>query len=747
MSYRGKYIIAAFCLFTALVLAHGPALGEEPLKKVPVKVKADKLDYDRNADVYIAEGHVRIEQEGVTLEADKVVLDNKTGQAVAEGKAYLQQKGEVLRAEKLEININTRAGIIHDGEIFMTKDNYHVRGARIEKKSDTVFRVEQGTFTTCDEGGWSLKADEISVDMDRYATGKGVSFNVGGLPVFYTPYLLFPVRRQTGLLIPEGGYSSSEGFVMKNTVFWAISDYKDATLLSDYRAKHGIGTGVEYRYVNSRDSQGRLWYNHFEEYGEWVREWNKSHTDALPSTLWEFKYEHREEIAEDLSLRADINLVSDNVYYRELEKTLEIRSQPYLDSNAFYVERWDTAALSLSGQYSTDLTPFRRTISKLPTGKYQVSTALADETPVQKLPELRYQIFQEHLAGLFWLSFDGSLANFVAQETPGLTPQETAADLQRASISPQLTARIPLFGLTLIPHGGFRATYYSKSMTVRKAVDWNDNPIAAVYEMADEPTNLKYFHAGADLNARLSRVYGADDGEGIGKIRHSIEPTITYDYIPGVDTADIPLFDALDSVAKRNLVTFSLINRLTAHYQEGGKSRSFDMMIFRIAESYDILEARRTGDAAAALAAQNADAGHPRSEIQGELVVKTPRLLTLSVDGTWDPYSDDGRNTRRTSSSGSLAVSTKLVDFDVTHRYLREPRTQFLIGGIGFKLGSWDLHGRVWHDLQSNQTTQEDYRTFYKSQCWGLGISYIKKPGDVQYLLTLELTGLGALKF
>jgi LPS-assembly protein len=744
MSYRGKYIIAGVGLFAALVLAHGPALGEEPLKKVPVKVKADKLDYDRNADVYVAEGHVRIEQ------ADKVVLDNKTGQAVAEGKAYLQQKGEILRAEKLEININTRAGIIHDGEIFMTKDNYHVRGARIEKKSDTVFRVEQGTFTTCDEGGWSLKADEINVDMDRYATGKGVSFNVGGLPVFYTPYLLFPVRRQTGLLIPEGGYSSSDGFFMKNSVFWAVSDYQDATLISDYRAKHGIGTGVEYRYVNSRDSHGKLWYNHFEEYNNWITD-----HPAVPSTLWEFKYEHQEEIAEDLSLRADINLVSDNIYYRELEKTLEIRSQPYLDSNAFYVERWDTASLSLSGQYSTDLTPFRRTVSKLPTGKYQINTALADEAPVQKLPELRYQIFQEHLAGPFWLSFDGSLANFVAPETPGQTPQEAAADLQRASIDPQLTARIPLFGLTLIPHGGFRALYYSKS--VAPARDQAGNPITAdlygnpitVYELVDEPTNLKYFYGGADLNARLSRVYGADNGEGIGKIRHSIEPTISYDHIPGVDTADIPLFDALDSVAKRNLVTFSLINRLTAHYQEGGKSRSFDMMILRIAESYDILEARRADDAAAFLAAQNADSGtgHSRSDIQAELVVKTPRLLTLSVNGIWDPYADDGRNTRRTSSSGSLAVRTEAVDFDVTHRFLREPRTQFLIGGIGFKLGNWDLHGRVWHDLQSRHTTQEDYRTFYKSQCWGLGISYIKKPGDTQYLLTLELTGLGALKF
>ena len=177
------------------------------------------------------------------LEADRLVLNNKTGEAEAEGNVYLQEQADVIRADKLQVNINTKAGLIFNGDLFMSKDNLHFKGDMIERKSETVFHVENGTFTTCDKGEWYLKADEIDVDMDRYATGSGVSFNMIGLPVFYTPYLLFPVRRQSGLLIPELGYSSSEGFVMKNFLFWAINDYQDMTFYSDYRAEHGHGTG------------------------------------------------------------------------------------------------------------------------------------------------------------------------------------------------------------------------------------------------------------------------------------------------------------------------------------------------------------------------------------------------------------------------------------------------------------------------------------------------------------------------
>jgi LPS-assembly protein len=196
----GENAIAVFLVMGLLIGMPRHARSEALPQNVPVTVTADKLDYDRANDVYIAVGHVKIEQEGVRLEADKVVLNNKSGEASAEGNVVLRDKGDVTRAAKLRINISTRKGIIYQGDIFIQKESLHLKGEVIERRSETVYHIEKGAITTCDEDQWYLKAKELNVDMDRYATGKGVSFNVQGVPVFYSPYFLFPVRRQSGFL-------------------------------------------------------------------------------------------------------------------------------------------------------------------------------------------------------------------------------------------------------------------------------------------------------------------------------------------------------------------------------------------------------------------------------------------------------------------------------------------------------------------------------------------------------------------
>jgi LPS-assembly protein len=676
--------ITVLLVLSGCFFAVNAGRAEEPAKKVPVTVKADKLDYDRANDVYVAEGHVRLDQDGMRLEADKVVLNNKTGEAVAEGKVYLQEKGDIIRADSVQININTKAGLIYNGDLFMSKDNLHLKGAEIDRKSETVYHIKDGIFTTCDAGEWYLKADEIDVDMERYATGTGVSFNMAGLPVFYTPYLLFPVRRQSGLLIPEIGYSSGEGFKMKNSVFWAMSDYQDMTFYSDYRARHGLGSAVEYRYNNSRDSSGTLFFNYFNTFDRY-REVDK------PDSRWLLQYRHHEEIAEDLSVRADLNMVSDFAYFQDLERRLEYRAEPYLDSNLFYVERWDTASLYLLGQYATDL------------------TEKSNDNTIQKLPELRYNIFEEKVAGPFRMNFEGTATNFSRQ---------TGDDVMRADFNPRLSAVFGTGGLTLTPRIGARGTYYDRS---------------GVNAEFTEPAERKYYYAGADLNMRISRVYGSDQESGFGRIRHSIEPSLSYTYIPEIDQSRVPQLDVVDAVSARNTATLALTNRLTARYKDASGFRTYDFLLFRISQSYDVAKARTEN---------SGGSERPYSDFHAELYLKTPKMLTISVAEDYDPYTRSF-----TSSSESATLTAGAYRFNFSHQYLLDPQTKYIIAGAGTTLGKWDVDVQIWHDILTKQTTQQEYKLHYGSQCWGLGLMYVEKPGERDYLLTLELKGLGALKF
>ena len=128
------------------------AVADEPPKKVPVTVTADKLDHDRANDTYTAEGHVRIEHQDIRVEADRIVLNNRTGEAVAEGSVYLRDKGDTVMADRLEMNMNTRVGVVTKGQIYKSKENIHLNGDRIERRGESVYHVENAIFTTCDEG-------------------------------------------------------------------------------------------------------------------------------------------------------------------------------------------------------------------------------------------------------------------------------------------------------------------------------------------------------------------------------------------------------------------------------------------------------------------------------------------------------------------------------------------------------------------------------------------------------------------
>lgn len=662
-----------FILLVAAILAGVPqhAWSEGLPKKIPVTVAADKLDYDRANDRYVATGHVKIEQDGMRLEADKVVLDNRTGEAVAEGKVFLQDKGDIMHAEKMQVNMNTRDGVIVNGDLFIKKENLHVKGGTIERHSDTVYHVEKGTVTTCDEEEWFLKADVLDIDMERYATGRKLSFNVKGLPVLYSPYFLFPVRRQTGFLMPESlGHSSLDGIYMNNAFFWAISDYKDMTLYSDYRERTGHGTGIEYRYANSRESKGQVYYKFFDQF----------HTSE---SRWNFQFQHQEEFAEDLSGRVDINLVSDERYFYDLDKTLENKSKTYLDSNAFYVERWNTASLYLAGQYSVDLT---RT----------------NEKTVQKLPELRYTIYDETLAGPLHLRFDGSAANFTKQEGEGA---------RRVDFNPRLTATFGSNGLSVTPNAGVRATFYDRSATTV------------------EPTERKYVYAGTEVNARVSQVYGIDGEAGIGRIRHSIEPTISYGYVTNMEQGDIPQFDSVDSVASQNTVTIALINRVTAHYKETKESpyTTFDVMVFRLSRSYDFSVAREQGGTA-----------HPGSEVLGELYLKTPKMFSMSATGSYNAYDHVV-----SSHSEGVGFTAGVVSLDLTHTFTQGV-ADYLISGAGLKFSKWNLHAQVSSDILNKKTIREDYLLHYASQCWGLSLTYIAMPGEYRYSAMIDLKGFGS---
>ncbi|MBI5875837.1 MAG: LPS-assembly protein LptD, partial [Deltaproteobacteria bacterium] len=557
--------ITVFCLLFAVHYSLCTVVfAESGFKKdQPIEITADSLTYDKPKDTYHAEGNVVIIQGKSSIRADKATVDMAASHATAIGNVEsVSEEGNILRGDSLEFDIDAKAGVVINGRLFFKKGNLHVVASEIKKTGDESYSAHRGFFTTCDcaedeSPAWGFYSSDTDVTVGEYLTAWNSLFYIKKAPVFYFPYLAFPVKRerQTGFLTPKAGYSRLRGFKFDNSFFWAISESQDATFYFDIESRRGLGKGMEYRYILSRQSEGEFYFYHFKETDiDRVREFRKGSDNlSRPKTAdddrWFLEYKHTELLPYDIGLKADIKKVSDDEYFIDFGKNTNERSLESLESNISMTKTWNKFNLVTQFRYFDNL--------------------LVEENraTLQRLPEITLTGADRQIMDTpFHFSMESSFVNFERKQ--GSTGQ-------RVDVHPTVS-------LPLNPGGYFEFKPWAGA---RETLYWVKNP----------PQDKFHDRASYDLNADLTttfvRIYSWDENNppspplvkspsappfskgdegGLQKVRHTIRPKIVYTYIPEQVQDDLPVFDGIDRIAQRNDFTYSLNTILTGKSTDSG---------------------------------------------------------------------------------------------------------------------------------------------------------------------------------
>src|SRR3569832_1452309 len=180
------------------------------------------------------------------------------------------------------MDINTQLGVLYDAKLFIKSDNYYVEGEVMERVAVDRYELEGGSLTSCDcpeDPDWQLRGKKFRIHMDHYLVARDVVFYANGIPVFYLPYLVYPVKteRQSGFMIPRIGLSSRYGFRYSQDFYWVIAQNQDATISMDHRGSKGDGVGLQYRYVLAEESRGELKTDYFFDRDNKVGRWDLSY--------------------------------------------------------------------------------------------------------------------------------------------------------------------------------------------------------------------------------------------------------------------------------------------------------------------------------------------------------------------------------------------------------------------------------------------------------------------------------------
>jgi LPS-assembly protein len=230
----------------------GDAADRESL---PTDIQGDQT-MGVDGGIYNVTGNVTLRRGDQFLGTDNMEFSQETGTYTATGNVRYQDSGMRVVAERLEGDQNNDSHRIDNVRYQLTERRGNGGAERIEMQ-DSKGRMFGSTYSSCppSQRWWELRAQRIDVDTEE---GTGVARNatlrIGRVPVLYVPWLAFPIddRRRTGLLYPNIGVSSRNGFDWRQPIYFNLAPNYDLTLAPRWMSKRGLQLDAEFRYLTER---------------------------------------------------------------------------------------------------------------------------------------------------------------------------------------------------------------------------------------------------------------------------------------------------------------------------------------------------------------------------------------------------------------------------------------------------------------------------------------------------------------
>lgn len=293
-----------------------------------MRVTAGQSELLKN-DIYLS-GDVVLTRGNASARAEQAHLDRNTNILTLDGAVEMRQPGMLIRSQHAVINADTQMGQFMDARYLDYGNGSRTTAVLANRISEYQLDLETATYTTCtpDNEVWSLKASHMHLD---YETGQGTAkharFNIQDVPVFYTPWLRFPLddRRMSGFLWPTMGSSSQSGLDIAVPYYFNIAPNFDMTLAPHYYADRGTMTEGEVRYLNQ--------YGWLTLSGAYLGEDNQTEEDR-----WLEDVKHAGRYGQYWSSYAKYTEVSDNDYFDDFElASLEVKRATHLEQKAGFV--------------------------------------------------------------------------------------------------------------------------------------------------------------------------------------------------------------------------------------------------------------------------------------------------------------------------------------------------------------------------------------------------------------------------
>lgn len=312
-----------------------PKLAKDADGLYPISLEADDVEADGD-DLVTLSGNAEVTQGRQTIVADKLQYYRASERVIANGSVeMISENGDYLSSQSIDVHVPTQIGSLTEAEFKLAESLKRAGGIDtvaiqsrgsagvVNLEGEGLVRLENAKYTTCPEGNDSvmLTAKQITLDQTGgVGTARNATVRFKGVPVFYLPWVSFPLndQRKTGFLAPGFGSDEESGNVIDLPWYWNIAKNQDATITPRYYTDRGVQVGAEYR-LRTQNSSTYI-------YGE-VLPNDELYEDEDRSLL---TLQYSQQITERLSAKINYNDVSDIDYFNDLRNDVRYFSATYV---------------------------------------------------------------------------------------------------------------------------------------------------------------------------------------------------------------------------------------------------------------------------------------------------------------------------------------------------------------------------------------------------------------------------------
>ncbi len=410
--------------------------------------------------------------------------------------------------------------------------------SEFNKDQPKIYHFSQASYSTCPPNTniWHVQAKHIELNRN---TGRGVATQarlyIKEVPVFYSPYLNFPIdnRRQTGFLFPGFGSSNRFGPYFQTPFYWNLAPNYDTTITPLFMKKRGLQANDLFRYITpSSGGQIRMSItpsdrafqtlqttsqNKYQYVNDPTVQANLRRLENDSTTRGSFAWQNRTRFNEHWSSNVDYNYVTDDYYLRDFGNGLTESTNNQL------VQQADVNYRGKNWNFTTRMQQYQTL--------HPVDALTATQNQYNRFPQL--VLDGDYPDQRFGLDYDikNEVTHFDIRSTPGTSTKSPTGKRLHTQPSISLPLTWPAYYIT--PRVQLALTKYA----LGDVSNIMSKSTSRALPIIDINTGM-YFD-------RDIHFFGRD-------AQQTLEPQLYYLYVPYRNQYQIPVFDTTTNTLTYN---------------------------------------------------------------------------------------------------------------------------------------------------------------------------------------------------